>query len=93
MMLLIGHWSGCLQFLVPMLQGFPKDCWVTINELKVSYASMNNPSSLSVPEHGERVHADIQPYLHDAARRALVRLPAVSCTHAARVPKKQLGRY
>lgn len=37
MMLLIGHWSGCLQFLVPMLQGFPKDCWVTINELKESY--------------------------------------------------------
>ena len=36
MMLLIGHWSGCLQFLVPMLQGFPKDCWVSINELKVS---------------------------------------------------------
>lgn len=36
-MLLIGHWSGCLQFLVPMLQGFPKDCWVTINELKESY--------------------------------------------------------
>lgn len=35
MMLLIGHWSGCLQFLVPMLQNFPSDSWVTINELKV----------------------------------------------------------
>ena len=42
MMLLIGHWSGCLQFLVPMLQGFPKDCWVTINELKVSLLASNN---------------------------------------------------
>ena len=48
MMLLIGHWSGCLQFLVPMLQGFPKDCWVTINELKVSYSPLNNlPFSFS----------------------------------------------
>ena len=36
MMLLVGHWSGCLQFLVPMLQGFPPDCWVAINELKVN---------------------------------------------------------
>ncbi|XP_022662366.1 potassium/sodium hyperpolarization-activated cyclic nucleotide-gated channel 1-like isoform X3 [Varroa destructor] len=33
MMLLIGHWSGCLQFLVPMLQGFPNNSWVTINDL------------------------------------------------------------
>lgn len=36
MMLLIGHWSGCLQFLVPMLQGFPSNSWVAINELQVS---------------------------------------------------------
>jgi hyperpolarization activated cyclic nucleotide-gated potassium channel 2 len=35
MMFLICHWSGCLQFLVPMLQGFPHDSWVTINELEV----------------------------------------------------------
>ncbi|XKL68578.1 hypothetical protein PGB90_004069 [Kerria lacca] len=34
MMLLIGHWSGCLQFLVPMLQGFPENSWVAINELQ-----------------------------------------------------------
>ncbi|KAK2718797.1 potassium/sodium hyperpolarization-activated cyclic nucleotide-gated channel 3-like isoform X2 [Artemia franciscana] len=37
MMLLIGHWSGCLQFLVPMLQGFPPNSWVAINELQESY--------------------------------------------------------
>lgn len=36
-MLLIGHWSGCLQFLVPMLQGFPSNSWVAINELQVSW--------------------------------------------------------
>lgn len=38
MMLLIGHWSGCLQFLVPMLQGFPSNSWVAINELQVCVA-------------------------------------------------------
>ncbi|XP_059350923.1 potassium/sodium hyperpolarization-activated cyclic nucleotide-gated channel 3-like [Daphnia carinata] len=37
MMLLIGHWSGCLQFLVPMLQGFPPNSWVAINELQESF--------------------------------------------------------
>ncbi|XP_046399735.1 potassium/sodium hyperpolarization-activated cyclic nucleotide-gated channel 3 [Ischnura elegans] len=37
MMLLIGHWSGCLQFLVPMLQGFPSNSWVAINELQESF--------------------------------------------------------
>ncbi|XP_055701558.1 serine-rich adhesin for platelets isoform X2 [Phlebotomus papatasi] len=37
MMLLIGHWSGCLQFLVPMLQGFPSNSWVAINELQEAY--------------------------------------------------------
>ncbi|XP_076396487.1 hyperpolarization activated cyclic nucleotide gated potassium channel Ih isoform X1 [Megachile rotundata] len=37
MMLLIGHWSGCLQFLVPMLQGFPSNSWVAINELQDSF--------------------------------------------------------
>uniref|UniRef100_A0A8B9QMA1 Cyclic nucleotide-binding domain-containing protein n=1 Tax=Apteryx owenii TaxID=8824 RepID=A0A8B9QMA1_APTOW len=33
MMLLLCHWDGCLQFLVPMLQDFPKDCWVSINHM------------------------------------------------------------
>uniref|UniRef100_A0A8C8RJW3 Cyclic nucleotide-binding domain-containing protein n=1 Tax=Pelusios castaneus TaxID=367368 RepID=A0A8C8RJW3_9SAUR len=33
MMLLLCHWDGCLQFLVPMLQEFPKDCWVSINHM------------------------------------------------------------
>ncbi|XP_035707444.1 potassium/sodium hyperpolarization-activated cyclic nucleotide-gated channel 1 isoform X2 [Folsomia candida] len=37
MMLLIGHWSGCLQFLVPMLQGFPSNSWVAINELQDAF--------------------------------------------------------
>ncbi|XP_021565768.1 potassium/sodium hyperpolarization-activated cyclic nucleotide-gated channel 4, partial [Carlito syrichta] len=33
MMLLLCHWDGCLQFLVPMLQDFPDDCWVSINNM------------------------------------------------------------
>ncbi|XP_078285825.1 potassium/sodium hyperpolarization-activated cyclic nucleotide-gated channel 3 [Rhinoraja longicauda] len=33
MMLLLCHWDGCLQFLVPMLQDFPEDCWVSLNNM------------------------------------------------------------
>ncbi|KAM6166973.1 potassium/sodium hyperpolarization-activated cyclic nucleotide-gated channel 3 isoform 2-T2 [Erethizon dorsatum] len=33
MMLLLCHWDGCLQFLVPMLQDFPPDCWVSMNHM------------------------------------------------------------
>ncbi|KAJ0002019.1 hypothetical protein NQD34_001815 [Periophthalmus magnuspinnatus] len=33
MMLLLCHWDGCLQFLVPMLQDFPADCWVAKNKM------------------------------------------------------------
>src|SRR6218665_2241527 len=36
MILLLGHWNGCLQFLVPMLQDFPADSWVTLEDLQVS---------------------------------------------------------
>ncbi|XP_041805457.1 potassium/sodium hyperpolarization-activated cyclic nucleotide-gated channel 2-like [Chelmon rostratus] len=34
MMLLLCHWDGCLQFLVPMLQDFPSDCWVSLNKME-----------------------------------------------------------
>ncbi|OCT89406.1 potassium/sodium hyperpolarization-activated cyclic nucleotide-gated channel 3-like [Xenopus laevis] len=34
MMLLLCHWDGCLQFLVPMLQDFPEDCWVSLNHMQ-----------------------------------------------------------
>ncbi|XP_076865587.1 potassium/sodium hyperpolarization-activated cyclic nucleotide-gated channel 2 [Brachyhypopomus gauderio] len=33
MMLLLCHWDGCLQFLVPMLQDFPSNCWVSKNNM------------------------------------------------------------
>ncbi|XP_031442592.1 potassium/sodium hyperpolarization-activated cyclic nucleotide-gated channel 1 isoform X2 [Clupea harengus] len=45
MMMLLCHWDGCLQFIVPMMQDFPPDCWVTKNnmvnaswQLQYSYA-------------------------------------------------------
>ncbi|XP_070206329.1 potassium/sodium hyperpolarization-activated cyclic nucleotide-gated channel 1-like [Littorina saxatilis] len=34
LMFLLGHWNGCLQFLVPMLQDYPKASWVAIEELQ-----------------------------------------------------------
>ncbi|XP_064647590.1 potassium/sodium hyperpolarization-activated cyclic nucleotide-gated channel 3-like [Lineus longissimus] len=37
LMLLLGHWNGCLQFLVPMLQDFPANSWISINELQNAY--------------------------------------------------------
>ena len=33
--LLLSHWNGCVQFLVPYIQGFPRDSWVSINNLQV----------------------------------------------------------
>lgn len=52
MMLLLCHWDGCLQFLVPMLQDFPPDCWVSINHMVV-----RNPHSsvTSGPSKGSSV--------------------------------------
>lgn len=35
MMLLLCHWDGCFQFMVPMLQDFPSDCWVSKNNMVV----------------------------------------------------------
>ena len=77
LMILLCHWSGCLQFLLPMLEGFPKDSWVILNQLKVSLVTDFNSFFFSVPEHGERVHANIQPNLHDALGRPLVGLSPI----------------
>ena len=35
LILLLGHWNACMQFMIPMLQEFPTNCWVSIEELKV----------------------------------------------------------
>ena len=34
-MLLLSHWNGCVQFLIPRLMGFPDNSWVSINGLTV----------------------------------------------------------
>ena len=33
-MMIVAHWNGCLHFLVPLLQEFPKDCWVELCQLQ-----------------------------------------------------------
>ena len=40
-----------------------------------------------------RVHADLQPDLHDAAGGPLVGLPPVPGAHAAGLPARLLGRH
>lgn len=47
MMLLLCHWDGCLTFMVPMLQDFPPDCWVSKNNMVVSKCScLRSPKSV-----------------------------------------------
>eukprot|EP00794_Sanderia_malayensis_P003390 gene3391-3880_t len=36
LMLLLSHWNGCMQYLVPYLQDFPDNCWVARYNLKDS---------------------------------------------------------
>ncbi|CAF4406374.1 unnamed protein product [Rotaria sp. Silwood2] len=28
LIILLAQWNGCLQFMIPMFQNFPSDCWV-----------------------------------------------------------------
>lgn len=34
LIILMAHWNGCLQFMIPMFQNFPSDCWVSLNGLQ-----------------------------------------------------------
>ncbi|CAF4650293.1 unnamed protein product, partial [Rotaria sp. Silwood2] len=34
LIILLAHWNGCLQFMIPMFQNFPSDCWVALNGLQ-----------------------------------------------------------
>ena len=36
LMLLLAHWNGCIQFLIPALQDVPHNSWIAINNLEVS---------------------------------------------------------
>jgi len=35
-MVLMGHWSGCIQFFVPVIQGLPDDSWIVLSQIQVS---------------------------------------------------------
>ncbi|CAF2909582.1 unnamed protein product [Rotaria sp. Silwood2] len=34
LIILLAHWNGCLQFMIPMFQNFLSDCWVALNALQ-----------------------------------------------------------
>ncbi len=36
LIILLAHWNGCLQFMIPMFQNFPSDCWVSLNGLQTA---------------------------------------------------------
>jgi hyperpolarization activated cyclic nucleotide-gated potassium channel 2 len=36
LIILLAHWNGCLQFMVPMFQNFPSDSWVSLNGLQTA---------------------------------------------------------
>ena len=48
---------------------------------------------LSVLEHGQCVHANIQPNLHDAVGGPLVGVPPIPGAHAPGIPEQQLGHH
>ena len=55
---------------------------------KVGCFGRNESFLFSVPEHGERVHANIQPNLHDALGRPLVGLSPIPGADAAGISIK-----
>lgn len=85
-MLLLGHWNGCLQFLVPLLQDFPSNSWIAINELQVisTYRQLQHPSPATQP-HGK------QPPIYIIVSFFMLRLhmfskfltPTSRCMHAS----------
>ena len=67
MMLLLCHWDGCLQYLVPLLQDFPPDCWVSLNGMVVSITR----SSLLFVIFG--IWCRYQPYFHPCTQFSVFR--------------------
>lgn len=59
MMLLLCHWDGCLQFLVPMLQDFPDDCWVSLNRMVVSTCPTPSLATLNPGPRSQHDHFSI----------------------------------
>ncbi|XP_009583000.1 PREDICTED: potassium/sodium hyperpolarization-activated cyclic nucleotide-gated channel 3-like, partial [Fulmarus glacialis] len=70
MMLLLCHWDGCLQFLVPMLQDFPKDCWVSMNRMvndswgkQYSHALFKAMSHMLCIGYGQHIYKQVEQYM------------------------------
>lgn len=76
MMLLLCHWDGCLQFMVPMLQDFPQDCWVSkinmvvrqlndfypiFSETFLSHSLVSFPHHMIATNHGKGKCLDLLP--------------------------------
>jgi len=96
MMLLLGHWNGCLQFLVPMLQDFPPDTWVAINNLQVSLILVFFTRQFSVlsfhfklhirfRSHAPRKRKAIKAYL--CSKRTSIFFLIISIVHAQSTAK------
>ena len=47
----------------------------------------------AVPEHGQRLHEDLQLDLYDAAHRTLVGMSSVPGAHVARISAQLVGRH
>lgn len=52
---------------------------------------LSHPPQHAVPQHGFSVHAHLQPHLHDAPDRPLVRLPSVPRPNASGFSFQLLG--
>ena len=52
-MLLLAHWNGCIQFLVPVLQDVPDNSWIAINRLEVHAHTQHGTTSLPAVAHSD----------------------------------------
>lgn len=52
LILLLGHWNGCLQWLVPMLQDFPSNSWPALEELQVGNQEKHSSGNM------DRIYTD-----------------------------------
>ena len=93
-MLLIGHWSGCLQFLVPMLQGFPSNSWVAINELQVMFnKKIFSPLLFTVCGFCKCFCQHVEPNLHYVTFGSLVWMYTIFDSNAQWFSQGLLGVY
>ena len=64
LMLLLSHWNGCIQFLVPVIQEYPSDSWITINHLEVQYSACLSLLSVVTVTPLYRRHIETHNFVH-----------------------------